>query len=88
MFKKIAILGSTAFLLGGCTLTDAFKLNNAARTEATPVATTTPVPLPSPSPSEDPELKAIPSPTSANDEKSLETDINSTMILKEDFSRP
>ncbi len=84
MYKKIAIIGISALLLGGCTLTDLFKTNTAVNDVASPMpaATTTPAP----SPSEDPELKAIPSTTPANDDKSLETDINSTTILKEDFS--
>lgn len=84
MYGKIAIVGVSALLLGGCTLTDVFKTNTAVNDVASPmpVATTTPAP----SPSEDPQLKAMPSTTSASDDKSLETDINNTTILKEDFS--
>ena len=77
-------MGISAILLGGCTLTDLFKTNTAVNDVASPIpfATTTPAP----SPSEDPELDAMPSTTSTSDDKSLETDINNTVILKEDFS--
>ena len=81
MIKKLAILGISAILLGGCTLTDAFKNGNAVQDEKPAVvATSTPVPTP------DTQLQAIPSPAAGNDATSLETDINATTILDEDFS--
>lgn len=85
MLKKITILAISGLMLGGCTLTDVFKVNNAANdTQTSPVATTTP--NPSPTATNDPELKTIPSPGSGNDEKSLESDINNSVILNEDYS--
>ena len=85
MIKKIAFLGISAILLGGCTLTDAFKAGNAAQDEKPAViATSTPTPIPTSTP--DAELQTIPSPGSGTDDKSLETDINNTIILEEDFS--
>lgn len=81
MIKKLAILGISAILLGGCTFTDVFKTDNAAQDEKPAVvATSTPAPTP------DTQLQAIPSPLSGTDDSSLETDINNTVILDEDFS--
>lgn len=83
MIKKLAILGISAILLGGCTFTDVFKTDNAAQDEKPAVvATSTPAPTPTP----DTQLQAIPSPLSGTDDASLETDINNTVILDEDFS--
>lgn len=82
MIKKIAILAFSSILLGGCTLLDVFKPSDAAKdTKKEVVATSTPAPA-----SPDPNLEAMPSPKAANDVSSLETDINSTVILDEDFS--
>lgn len=71
-------------LLGGCTLGNLLKTNDAATDvkPGTPIATTTPAPTTSP----DVSLKAIPSTTTATDVTSLENDINNTQVLDEDFS--
>ena len=84
MIKKIAILALSTLLLGGCTLLDTFKISDAAKDEkpGSPIATTTPAPTSSP----DTNLEAMPSTSDATDLTSLETDINSTLILEEDFS--
>lgn len=83
MLKKIAFIGVSALLLGGCTLTDIFKTNNAAKdSKSLVVATSTPAPTSSP----DTNLDAIPSTSTSTDVSSLETDINNTKILDEDFS--
>jgi len=83
MLKKIAFIGISALLLGGCTLTDIFKTNNAAKdSKSLVVATATPVPTSSP----DTNLDAIHSTSTNTDVSSLETDINNTKILDEDFS--
>lgn len=80
--KKIAIVLLSSILLGGCTLTDAFRSGDAAkdvrpeesRSSATPQA------------SSDTGLTSMPSTSTSNDISSLEADINSTTILEEDFS--
>jgi PBP1b-binding outer membrane lipoprotein LpoB len=83
MFKKIAIIGISALLLGGCTLTDIFKTNNAAKdSKSSSVAPGSPSPTSSP----DASLEAMPSTSTSSDVSSLETDISNTIILDEDFS--
>lgn len=80
MFKKLTLISLSALLLGGCTLLDVFKPSDAAKDiNKEVVASSTPAPP-------DPNLEAIPSPKAENDVTSLETDINSTVILDEDFS--
>ncbi len=82
MIKKFAIISISALLLGGCTLTDVFKTDNAAKdVKSEVVATATPAPS-----SPDTNLQAMPSTSSQSDVTSLETDINATTILEEDFS--
>lgn len=82
MFKKLTLISLSALLLGGCTLLDVFKPSDAAKDiNKEVVASSTPTPAPP-----DPNLEAIPSPKAENDVTSLETDINSTVILDEDFS--
>lgn len=82
MYKKLLIVGLSAILLGGCTLTDVFK-NNQAAEDSKPISSMTPSPSPS---AIDTELQAVPSTSTSSDVDSLETDINNTTILKEDFS--
>jgi hypothetical protein len=83
MIKKLAILALSSLVLGGCTLTNIFSPNQAAQdAQSEPVATSTPAPVASP----DTTLDAIPSTSTSSDETSLETDINNTKILDEDFS--
>lgn len=82
MVKKLAIITLSAILLGGCTLTDAFKTGDAAQDiKSEVVATSTPAPA-----SPDPELGAMPSTSALSDDKSLETDLDNTKILDEYFS--
>lgn len=83
MFKKIAFITLASLALGGCSL--ASLTGNKAvsdQKDADMVATSTPTPAASP----DSELSAMPSPGTGNDDKTLETDINNTVILNEDFS--
>lgn len=85
MIKKILVLGISAILLGGCTLTDAFKTGTAS-VDSKPNLATSPTPSSTPMASVDGELKAMPSTNSQTDDQSLEVDINNTKILNEDFS--
>lgn len=83
MIKKLTIVTLASLLLGGCTLTEVFKPSEAVKdSQPEVVATATPTPMASP----DPNLDAIPKTSTSSDEKSLETDINNTVILDEDFS--
>jgi PBP1b-binding outer membrane lipoprotein LpoB len=84
MIKKIAVIAISAILLGGCTLGDMLKTNEAASDmkPGAPIATSTPAPTTSP----DVSLEAIPSTSTSTDITSLEKDINNTKILDEDFS--
>jgi len=83
MIKKLTGIALASLLLGGCTLTDIFKPNEAVKdSQPEVVATSTPAPVAS----SDPSLDAIPKTSTSSDEKSLETDINNTVILDEDFS--
>lgn len=84
MIKKIAIIATSAILLGGCTLGDMLKTNNAASDvkSDSPIVTSTPTPTTSP----DVSLEAIPSTSNSTEVTSLEKDINNTKILDEDFS--
>jgi hypothetical protein len=81
MFKKMLILGLSTVILGGCTMTNMFNSNNAAQ-DSKMEATESPAPSATP----DADLEAMPSTSSSSDDKSLETDINNTTILNEDFS--
>lgn len=83
MYKKIAILGISALLLGGCTLRDVFKTGTAVKDEKT-LSTTVSSPVPVATP--DSSLEAMPSTTTSTDVDSLEKDINNTKILDEDLS--
>lgn len=74
MLKKLAILTCSAFFLGGCSLQNIMNLGDAAQDTQSPM------------PSPDAQLQAMPSTAPSNDDASLETDINNTTILNEDFS--
>ncbi len=78
--KKIFMLFLASFMLGGCTLIP--RSDRAATDMASPVPTITPTPTLDP----DPELGAMASPTTQDDTASITTDLNSTVILDEDFS--
>ncbi len=79
MLKKIVTITLSAALLGGCTLGDLLKPGDAAKDARSDVVA-------SPSPTPDTSLDAMPTTSSGSDDASLETDINSTTILDEDFS--
>lgn len=76
MYTKIAVVTLFTLILGGCTLTDYFKPNQSATDQQSPDTTMV----------EDQTLEAMPSTSSESDVDSLEADINSTVILEEDFS--
>lgn len=79
MYKKLAIITVSSFLLGGCTLGDFLKPGDAAN-DAKPDSTMSPAPTP------DKSLESMPSTSTSDDASSLELDINNTTILDEDFS--
>ena len=81
MLKKIMIVTLASLTLGGCSLDLKTLMGEGAvsdQQEALATAT--------PAPTADPELGAMASPGTGSDEASLETDINGTTILNEDFS--
>lgn len=82
--NKLILILTTALVLGGCTLSSQLWSKSATDT-ALPTPTASPVAL-SPSPSPDPELESQPQTTTGTDYSSLESDLNSTVILEEDFS--
>jgi hypothetical protein len=79
MLKKLAIIGLTSMVLGGCTLTDSLKSGSAVSTKSLETQESKPV-------VDDKELEIIPSTSKSTDSSSLETDIENTKILEEDFS--
>jgi len=84
MFKKIAIITLASLALGGCSLKDVLKTNSAVTDENKQVvATTTPAPTVMTS---DKDLDIMKQNSSSTDPVSLETDINGTNILEENFS--
>lgn len=86
MFKKLAILSLSTVILGGCSLQTMVKTNDAAKDSQSPApAMTKPEATVTTSP-DAALLQANPSTSPANDDKSLETDINNTNVVKEDFS--
>ncbi|MFH2085647.1 MAG: hypothetical protein ABII21_02605 [bacterium] len=82
MIKKLALLSISALLLSGCTLGNSLKTSDAAQDSLPEAVMTSPTPTTVP----DPELQEMPSTSTTTDETSLETDINNTKILDEDFS--
>lgn len=76
MYTKIAVVTLFALILGGCILTDYFKPNQSASDQQPQESVAV----------EDQSLEAMPSTSSDNDVNALETDINSTVILEEDFT--
>ncbi len=80
MLPKIIIVLAAALLLGGCGLIPLRQ--GGAASDQKPEQTMTA----SPAPSSDPAIETMPSPGSQNDATTLETDIESTTILEEDFS--
>lgn len=77
--NKLILILAAALLLGGCTIGSNLMGNN-----ATDSASYTPTPTSSAAP--DPDLEAMPQTTSSSDESSIQTDLESTVILEEDFS--
>ncbi|MEI6690230.1 MAG: hypothetical protein WCL07_00610 [bacterium] len=87
MYKKIVIISLTSIILGGCSIVS----NKEAATDVSP--TTSPAPTPAPtiinpaaSPIVDPELEKIPNTSASTEINSIESDLNNTNILPEDFS--
>jgi hypothetical protein len=84
MLKKIAIVALASLALGGCSLKDMFKNNSAVTDEnQNAVASSTPIPDYTES---DEDLGKMKKTSSSTETTSLESDINSTVILEEDFS--
>ena len=84
MRTYLALIILTSIVLGGCSLASlTAKPESAATTASVPAASLAPSATPSPSPV--PQLEQIPPTGSADDLKSLETDINATVILEESF---
>lgn len=79
MIKKIIIISLSTVLLGGCTLSDVFNTDNAAKDTKSESAMT-------PSPTPDTFIESMPATSTSDDLTSLETDISTTTILDEDFS--
>jgi hypothetical protein len=78
MPKRLLILATLALALGGC------SLQNQAATDTGAAVASPDTVVASPAP--DTELNAVPSPGTGSDTASLEQDVNSTVILDEDFS--
>lgn len=84
MFKKIAIVTLASLALGGCSLNDYLPTNQAVTDEKKEVvATSTPAPS---ALQPDQGIDSMKPTSSSTDVTSLETDINNTVILEEDFS--
>ncbi len=84
MLKKIAVVALASLALGGCSLKDMLKTNSAVMDEKNEVvATSTPAPTYM---EPDKDLDSMKQTSSSTDATSLETDINGTTILQEDFS--
>lgn len=85
MLKKIAVIALASLALGGCSLKDMLKTNSAVMDEKKEevVATSTPAPTYM---EPDKDLDSMKQNSSSTDVTSLETDINGTTILQEDFS--
>ncbi len=96
MLKKLAIIGLSALVLGGCTLqgvkNSLMGTGSAAtdtQTGANMTTSTSPTTTPAPTSATTPDAalqQANPSTSPQNDDKSLETDVNNTNVVKEDFS--
>ena len=85
MFKKLAIISLASLALGGCTLGDMLQTNSAVMDEKqeSVVATSTPAPTVM---TPDKDLDSMKQNSSSTEVTSLETDINGTTIIQEDFS--
>lgn len=76
MYTKIAIVILCSLFLGGCTLTDYFQPTQSASDQQPAESTQL----------EDQALATMPQISTDDDLDSLEADLNSTVILEEDFS--
>ncbi len=88
MIKKLAVITLSALVLGGCTLTDNLKQDDAAKDMVKEDVSVTSSPSTSmmPQATADPSLDSLPKTSSSTDVDSLEADINNTKVLDEDFS--
>ncbi|GAB4026180.1 MAG: hypothetical protein Fur0011_0920 [Candidatus Microgenomates bacterium] len=76
--NKFIIILTTAILLGGCTLGS--KMTKKSEINSTPDASPTSSVFP------DTDLDSLPATTTSSDISSIEQDLNTTVILEEDFS--
>lgn len=84
MLKKLAIITLASLALGGCNLKDYLRTNSAVMDEKKELtATSTPVPTQA---TPDKDLDSMKQTSSSTDVTSLETDVNNTVILNEDFA--
>ena len=83
MFKKLSFIALATLVLGGCSLKDLAKTNTAVTDEKEVMVSASPSPAPATS---DKELDTLKPVSSSTDNSSLETDINNTVILNEDFT--
>jgi hypothetical protein len=86
MFRKLSLLLGASLLLGGCTLGSLTSKPGDAATDAIATTTPSPVAVASASPVADPELDKMPATSQSTDIDSIESDLNNTNILNEDFS--
>lgn len=76
--NKFILILTTAVLLGGCTLGS--RITKKADINTTPNASPTSSVFP------DSDLDSMPATTTNSDTSSIESDLNATVILEEDFS--
>lgn len=76
--NKFILILTTAILLGGCTLGS--QMTKKSEINTTPNSSPTSSVLP------DSDLDSIPATTTSSDTSSIESDLNATVILEEDFS--
>lgn len=79
--NKLILVLAAALLLGGCTI-GSKMMGQSATDMSSPTPTSSPVSSTLP----DSELDSIPSTTTSSDTSSIESDLNATVILEEDFS--
>lgn len=76
--KKLALVLAAAVLLGGCTLGSKFMGRNDDAQK--------PTPMPSSTVTTGTDIDSMPDISTSTDAKSIESDLNATIILDEDFS--
>ncbi len=76
--NKFILILTTAILLGGCTLGSQMTKKSEINTTLNSSPTSSVLP--------DSDLDSIPATTTSSDTSSIESDLNATVILEEDFS--